>query len=188
MRTLLFTKGLLSFSIIFILGMTTLVAQEEASFENHKKGNFTVGLNLETVTNSEYRGFFRTSNLDLGYHITDKWSVGARIKMNGSKNSINLGTALYARYYLLDFGKRDRVSWFVEGGASFDKQFYREPIPNYTLAGKLGTGVDVAITKSLMFTGQVFYEKTRYDLGDVSYSTNNLGLSIGLKWTIGNKK
>lgn len=194
MKTLLFTKGILSFAIIFVLGITTLVAQEKEDFKNHQKGYFSVGLNIETVLNSRYQKPSTSPNLDLGYHITDKWLIGVKLKMNQTANTFDLGGSFYSRYYIMDFGKRKRASWFAEGAVFYSKNFEREPIPveesNIVVnwGTRLGTGVDVAITKSLMFTGQVFYERSKYDLTYSSSTRNNLGLSLGLKWVIGKKK
>ncbi len=182
-----------------MFGSLSAQNKDDDIFQNHRKGTFSIGVNVETMLRSMGTEAPAAANLDIGYHITDKWMLGAKLKLNQTANTFDIGGSLYSRYYLMDFGKRKRASWFVQGELYYGKDFNREPyfdaVSNSMKVDrgfKLGTGVDVAITKNLLFTSHIYYGRERqrsYNQfnGYSDQGRNILGISAGFKWQLGKK-
>ncbi len=213
---MIFPKRLkINFCILFAFLCFNLVGQEEQkkeAFENHKKGKVSIGINWEYRGEQPFRNFgAKRNHLDIGYHITDKWMIGTRLHGGFSSQTItsddvsyqfrlfDLQSQLYSRYYIKDFGKRKRASWFAEGSIMTGKVFsnrggseyeFSPPEEYRNLGFQIGTGVDVALSKNILLTSSINYGRNRYfgESKDYNFSSNHVNLSLGVKWQIQAKK
>ncbi len=202
MRTI-FTSIIILLLLVF--GTNPLISQTDNTFKNHRKGDISIGVNFDAIYNSKYKSLWGKRNLDVTYHLTDKWAVGAKLGLAGGRNELHINASLYGRRYLLDLGKRKRASWFVQGELFYEREKDNSimisnedgTFTNYisnNIGFKVGTGFDIALNKNLFLTSMISVENTPYVSNHFtsqpfSFSnSNNLNISVGIKWRIGRIK